>query len=284
MRVVIAGGTGFVGKRLTAILSSRGDEVTLLSRHASPPNTLSYDQAREAIAPAEAIVNLAGAGVLDEKWSPERLELLRRSRIDTTRIVASAIESKKAVLVNASAVGYYGTRLDDEELDESSPPGDDVLAKLCVDWEEAARAAPCRVAVARIGIVLGKEGGALGRMVPMFRKFIGGPIGSGKQWWSWIHLEDTARAIVHAIDKRGFEGPFNVTAPAPATMNDVARKLGEVLRRPAAIRVPEFVLRMTLGDGAVTLLTGQRALPKKLLETNFDFRYGNLRAALQSSI
>src|SRR5450755_3194772 len=138
MRIVIAGGTGFVGKRLTAILNARGDEVTLLSRHASPPNTLSYDQAREAIAPAEAIVNLAGASVLDEKWSPERLEILRSSRIDTTRAIAGAIESKKAVLVSASAVGYYGTRLDDEELDESSPPGDDVLAKLCVDWEEAA--------------------------------------------------------------------------------------------------------------------------------------------------
>jgi uncharacterized protein (TIGR01777 family) len=228
-------------------------------------------------------VNLAGAGVLDERWTEKRLALVRGSRIETTRALAAAAKDAR-VFVSASAVGYYGMHRDDAELDESSPPGDDVLARICVDWENEARKARGRVAIPRIGIVLGAGGGALSRMIPMFRRFVGGPIGSGKQWWSWIHVDDLVRAILFAIDSPSLEGPFNATAPSPATMNDVARELGKALHRPYAMRAPEFALRVAMGEAADVLLTGQRVLPKKLLAAGFSFEHTTLREAIEASV
>ncbi|HEY1958645.1 MAG TPA: TIGR01777 family oxidoreductase [Polyangiaceae bacterium] len=284
MRVAISGGTGFVGSHLSRALLDRGDEVTLLVR--AETNRAHIDARAktatiESLPDVDAIVNLAGAGVMDQRWTEARLRVLRASRVETTRALAE--RSKARVFVSASAVGYYGMRTDDADLDESSPPGDDVLARMCVDWEAAARGASGRVAIARIGIVLGKDGGALARMVPMFRRFAGGPLGSGKQWWSWIHVGDLVRALLFALDQN-LEGPFNATAPAPATMNDVASELGRALHRPAVARAPAFAMRLALGERADVLLTGQRAIPMRLLGAGFQFRYPELRAAIEAAI
>ena len=288
MRVAISGATGFVGSHLVPTLLERGDDVTVLVRGAT--DTARIDRrARTAktdaagvVEEADAVVNLAGAGVMDEAWSDARLALLRSSRVDTTRALAERAKSAR-VFVSASAIGYYGMRTDDDELDESTPPGDDELARICVEWERVARPS-CRVAIARIGIVLGADGGALARMVPMFRRFVGGPMGSGKQWWSWIHVDDLVSAILFAIDTPAIDGPFNATAPNPARMDDVARELGAALHRPHAMRAPAFALRMALGKRADVLLTGQRVLPKKLLARGFAFRYAELRPAIEKAV
>ena len=288
MKVAISGGTGFVGTHLVPALLARGDEVTLLVRPRSDLSRVDSRVKRGAIDEAtlrgvDAIVNLAGAGVMDERWTPERLKVLHDSRTITTRNLVEHGKDAR-VFVSASAVGYYGMRTGDLELDESATPGDDVLARICVDWENEARKAAARVAIARIGIVLGREGGALARMVPVFRRFVGGPLGSGKQWWPWIHVDDVVRSILFAIDHDDFSGPFNATAPSPVTMNELAKTLGEVLHRPSAMRAPALAMRMMLGDSADVLLTGQRALPKKLLAAGFEFEHVDLREALASAV
>jgi hypothetical protein len=288
MKVAISGGTGFVGTHLVPALLARGDDVTLLVRPQTDLSRIDARVKRGAIDEATlrgvlAIVNLAGAGVMDERWTAARLEVLRDSRIKTTRALAETAKDAR-VFVSASAVGYYGMRTGDDEIDESTPPGDDVLARICVDWENEARKSTARVAMARIGIVLGREGGALARIVPMFRRFAGGPLGSGKQWWPWIHVDDLVGSILFAIDRDDFSGPFNATAPTPVTMNELARTLGEVLHRPSFMRAPEFALRLALGASADVLLTGQRALPKKLLAAGFQFRHADLREALETAL
>ncbi len=288
MRIAISGATGFVGSHLVPALLDRGDEVVALVRPSTDtprvdPRAERAETSEASLAGVEGVVNLAGAGVMDERWTEARLALVRSSRVDTTRKLAVLAKDAR-VFVSASAVGIYGMRRDDAELDESSPLGDDVLARICKDWESAARESKSRVAIARIGIVLGKDGGALQRMVPMFRRFVGGPLGSGTQWWSWIHVADVVRAITFAIDHARIEGPVHVTAPAPATMDEVARALGRALHRPHAMRAPEFALRLALGEAADVLLTGQRVLPKKLLAAGFSFEHATLRDAIQSSI
>jgi uncharacterized protein len=269
MDVVVSGGTGFVGSHLVPALRARGDVVTVLARGDVAP-------ARKA----DAVVNLSGAGVLDERWSPARLKVIRDSRVETTHALVAAATSAR-VIVNASAVGYYGMRTDDAELDESSPPGEDVLARICVDWEAATKGARCRVAIARFGIVVGLGGGALARIVPMYRRFIGGPIGSGKQWWSWVHVDDVVSAILLALDTEAFAGPFNVTAERPARMDEVSSTLARVLHRPNALRVPAFALRAAIGPGAEALLTGQCVIPKKLLAAGFAFQHRDLESSLR---
>lgn len=287
MRIAISGGTGFIGTRLASVLLDRGDDVTLIARAETDQSRI--DSRAKTRPPSaslddiEGIVNLAGAGVLDERWTPARLELIRTSRIATTERLASSATNAR-VFVSASAVGYYGMRTDDAVLDESSPPSDDVLARICVDWENATRAAKGRIAIARIGIVLGKGGGALARLMPIFRRFVGGPIGSGNQWMSIIHVDDVVRSILFALDTDSFAGPFNATAPTPATMNDVARVLGDALHRPHALRVPATALKLAMGESANVLLTGQRVLPKALLDAGFAFRLPTLEGAIQSSI
>jgi uncharacterized protein (TIGR01777 family) len=288
MKVAISGGTGFVGTHLVPALLARGDDVTLLVRPETDLSRVDARVKRGAIDDAtlhgiDAIVNLAGAGVMDQRWTPDRLNLLHDSRTGTTRKLVEHAKDAR-VFVSASAVGYYGMRRDDDdEIDESAPPGDDVLARICVDWENEARKASCRVAMARIGIVLGRQGGALARMLPVFRHFVGGPLGSGKQWWPWIHVDDVIGSILFAIDHEDFSGPYNATAPTPVTMNELAKTLGEVLHRPSSMRAPEFALRLALGDSADVLLTGQRALPKKLLAAGYAFQHTSLRRALEAA-
>jgi uncharacterized protein len=299
MRVLVTGGTGFIGERLVRALAARGDEVVVLSRRASAMSKHArqvvwtpevagpwLDEVRKA----DAIVHLAGAGILDKRWTDAHLEACRTSRVVPTRLIADAIAAREEplrVFVSASAVGYYGFRKDDRVCDEAEAPGDDVLATMCASWEEAcapAERAGVRVVRARIGVVLGPEGGALAQMLPVFRLGLGGPLGSGEQMLPWVHADDTVEALLFAIDTPSLTGPVNVTAPMPVSMSTFAKELGRVLHRPAFFGVPAFALRIGMGKGADVVLTGQNAVPKKLLQASFAFRYPELAGALAEAI
>jgi len=298
MRIVVTGATGFIGRKLLTALRERNAHVTVLSRGRAdlgpgvdvrqwdprPGRDVSW---MEHLVGVDAVIHLAGAGVMDERWTPGRLELIRSSRTDSTALVAEAIARAKRtppVLVSSSAVGIYGMRDDDRILDEDAPHGTDVLAKVCDAWEaaaEPARAAGCRVAHPRIGIVLGKEGGALAKMVPPFRAFVGGPVSPGTQYMSWVHADDVVRALLFAVDEAKLSGPYNVVAPTACTANELAKAIGTVLHRPSAFRVPGLALKVMLGDAAKVLQTGQRCVPKRLLELGFRFDHPTLEEALR---
>ncbi len=303
MRIVVTGGTGFVGKDLVTSLAERGDEVVVLSRGGrddaafggrtrpgsitvatwTPSATGEWTRRLDG---ADAVVHLAGAGVMDERWSDGRKETLRSSRIRTTELVSDAIaraERKPRVLVSASAVGYYGVETGDRTVHEDAPAGTDFLAVLCRDWEAAAdraRSAGVRVVHPRLGLVLGKGGGMLARMVPAFKSFAGGPVGAGKQYMPWVHRRDVVRAVEYAIGAESLSGPVNLTAPEPVTMNAFAAALGKALGRPAKLRVPAFAVKLAFGEAAEVLLTGQRALPTRLVESGYAFLFPELESAL----
>ena len=284
-RVLITGGTGFIGRAVVEALRGRGDEPIVVSRSAVPP-AVGWDAVEREVERADAVVHLAGEPIAQGRWTSKRLERIAVSRVESTERVARAIERasrKPRVLVSRSAVGIYGMRDDDDELDESTPPGDDVLARIVVAWEaaaEAARSAGVRVVHPRTGVVLGRGGGALPRMAAPFRWFVGGTLGSGHQWVSWVHLSDVVRALLFAIDSDDLVGPVNVVAPAPVTMETLTRCIAKVLGRPAAIRVPPFALRVALGEQlAQMLLSGQRVLPRKLLDSGFVFEFPGVDAA-----
>ena len=273
MKVVIAGSSGLIGRALSRALLARGDEVTALPRFGASP---------WSVGGADAVVNLAGASVGGKRWSPSYKREILDSRVDTTRALVEAIGAaarRPRVLVNASAVGYYGGR-GDEVLEESAAPGTDFLAGVVVEWEAEARKAPVRSVQVRTGIVLSAEGGALGQMLPPFKAFVGGPIGSGKQWFPWIHLEDEVAAILWAIDRDSLSGPVNLVAPGIVTMREFASALGRALHRPSLFPVPAGPLRLLLGEFAGVLLEGQRAVPKKLLDSGFRFKFTDVGAAL----
>ncbi len=297
-RILLTGGTGFIGRALAAALRGRGDEVVVVSRKAKggrdgEPGTVSWDAVEGEVAKADAIVHLAGEPIADERWTPERVAVLRSSRIDTTARLARAIATapsrasppaRPRVFVSGSAVGIYGMRLDDVVCDEATPPADDVLASIARDWEAAAAPAAdagVRVVHPRIGVVLGREG-ALAKMRKPFEMFAGGPVGTGRQWLSWIHVADVVRALVFLVDETSLAGPVNLTAPEPSTMNDFARALGHALGRPSLFRVPAFALRAAFGEGvAELLLTGQRVAPRRLLHAGFTFQFPHLAEALR---
>lgn len=294
MKVVVTGGTGFVGRALVVALVARGDDVVVLSRgHGAVAGARSVRWSpgerggwESELVGAQAIVGLAGAGLFDERWTEARLREVRASRVDATAVLAASIADRAptATFVNASAVGAYGMRSDDAILDESSPRCDDALSRLCAEWESAAEPAAvagARLCIARLGIVVGRGGGALEAMLPAFRAFVGGPLGDGRQWLSWVHLADTVRALMFLIDNEACRGVFNVTAPEPATMNEFSTVLAATLHRPRLFRVPGFALKMVMGSGrADALLTGQRALPTRLLKEGFTFRFPRLEAAM----
>ena len=294
MRVLVTGGTGFIGSALVAALRRRGDEVTVVSRGApgaAGEAAVAWDDLGAAVEQADAVIHLAGEPVADRRWTPERLERIRSSRVDLTDRLARAVAGaahKPRVLVSASAVGIYGMLLDERVLDESSPAGDDVLARICVAWEAAAdpaRAAGVRVVHPRIGIVLGRGGGALAKMAAPYRYWVGGPVGSGKQWVSWIHLRDVVRALLFLVDRESLDGPVNVVGPDPTTMKDLGTAIGRALSRPSAVRVPAFALRALLGhELAQVLLTGQRSVPRKLLDAGFAFDFPRLDQALAEAL
>ena len=293
MRVVVAGGTGFIGAALCRHLVQDGHDVVVLSR-ISPQTSFhpkltycSWQTAawRQLFAHGSAVINLAGASVAGQRWSASRKHVLRASRIQTTRTLVEAIAaapSKPAVLINASAIGYYGPR-GDEQLDETAARGDGFLAQLCQEWEHEAQRAELlgvRVVRLRIGLVLGPRGGALAAMVPPFRFLLGGPLGSGKQWLSWIHRDDVIGLIAWALTHSHVSGALNATTPTPVTMREFCRTLGGVMHRPSWAPVPSMVLRTLLGEMADMLLTGQRAAPAAALRQGYTFRFPELSAAL----
>lgn len=278
MKVVVAGANGLIGKELVTALRARGDEVRELVRPAWDGRSL----APEALQGVDAVVNLAGANVAGKRWTDDYKRQILESRLLPTRALVTAIAAAPGgpkVLVNASAVGFYGGR-GDELLDESAAPGADFLAGVVQQWEAEAQKATVRTVQARTGIVLSARGGALEKMLPPFRAFVGGPIGNGKQWFPWIHMADEVAALVYCIDREALRGPVNLVSPGIVDMQQFARALGRALRRPSWAAVPAGALRMLLGEFAGVLLEGQRAVPRKLLAAGFRFRFESVDDAL----
>jgi uncharacterized protein (TIGR01777 family) len=285
VRILVTGGTGFIGSALVRAIGQRGDEAVVVSRRGGA-TTVGWDAVQREVERADAVVHLAGEPIADARWTEGRLAKIRDSRVRSTETMARAIAKasrKPRVFVSGSAVGIYGMRDDDRELDENAPPGDDVLARIAVTWEGAAvaaRSTGVRVVYPRTGVVLGKGGGALARMAAPFRLFVGGPLGTGRQWVSWIHLRDVVRALLFAVDSEALAGPFNVVSPAPVTMETLARSIAYALGRPAVMRVPALALEVVLGEGrARMLLTGQRVVPQKLLDAGFVFDFPRVEDA-----
>lgn len=290
MRIAMTGATGFIGSRIRALLEAGGHELRLISRRARPgffewPSPEAPPPA-EALAGADAVIHLAGEPVA-QRWTPEVKRRIRASRVESTRRLVEALERlspRPAVLVCASATGYYGDR-GEEVLDETSAPGEDFLAETCIEWEKAAQAAEAlgvRVVRLRFGMVLGREGGALKKMLPLFRLCLGGKIGSGMQWMPWIHIEDAAAMAVWALTADGAAGAFNATAPYPARNAEFTRALEGLLGRPELFTVPEWALRLAFGEGARIALASQRVAPRAALAAGFRFRYPALAEALRA--
>lgn len=298
MDVFITGGSGFVGRALSRALSAGNNTVTVLSRSTKAAARLDKGIQfclgdptepgpwQDEAACAQVIINLAGASIFG-RWTKGHRRLITDSRVLATRHLVQAMarrtDAPDRVLISASAVGYYGPR-GDAEIDESSEPGDDFLAGVCRAWEAEAMAAEefgVRVARTRFGIVLGKDGGALNRMLPIFRMGLGGRLGSGKQWFSWIHQKDLVTAILFILARTAISGGVNLTAPNPVRNKELTKELGRVLRRPAILPAPGFALRLILGSMASMLLTGQRVMPKKLLAEGFEFHHPTIASALE---
>jgi hypothetical protein len=298
MKLAISGATGFIGSELVGRLIGQNHVLTLLSRKpparqgGAPTRWVVWDPGlagswQSELDGLDGVINLAGESIAGRRWSDEQKRRLHASRVQTTRMIVDAIAKAKQrpkFLINASAVGYYGPH-GDETLTEASPPGDDFLGRLCAAWEAEANKARdhgVRVAVVRTGIVLGKGKGALAKMVTPFKFFAGGRLGSGKQWFPWIHLDDEVGLINFLIENEKANGPFNATAPNPVTMDEFCKALGKVLNRPSWAPVPASVLSLMLGDMADMLLTGQRALPQAALNLGYKFKYPEVLEALAS--
>jgi len=300
MKILITGGTGFVGTQLTSRLIQDNHEVTLLSRSAKRSGEtsrgMSYLQGdptqkgawQEAIKNHDAVINLAGASIFS-KWTEEHKRAIRESRLNTTRNIVEGMPSsppKQFTLLSTSAVGYYGF-CGDEELTEESPHGEDFLAQIAVEWErEALKAGDkgARVVITRFGIVMGEKGGALSQMIPLFKKYIGGPIGSGRQWFSWVHIKDLAEAFTFLLRHPEISGPVNICSPNPVKNEDLAKALGKALHRPSFIPAPAFLVKLALGEFGSVILEGQRVIPKRLLDSGFAFQYPEIDKALQEIV
>ena len=303
MKVILSGGTGFLGRPLCAQLASGGHEVVVLTRGTSARSAIGRTVTWRPDEPgvpgrgwmaevdgADVVVNLAGDGIADKRWTARRKDVLRQSRILSTRHLVAAIRAaprKPALFVSGSAIGYYGDT-GDAPQDESFPPGSDFLATLCVDWEAEAHAVSalaCRLVVIRTGLVLARDGGVLGKMIRPYRLLVGGPLGSGRQYMSWIHRDDWIGLAQWALDHPALTGAVNATAPQPVTNGEFSATLARVLKRPNVVRAPGFALRAALGEMAdVALLDGQRVIPKRALESGYVFKYPELEAALRAAL
>jgi uncharacterized protein (TIGR01777 family) len=298
LKTVIAGGTGFIGQKLTSAFLEEQHRVVILTKRPIGSRTVPHPHLEyahwdgrtegkwmEELEEADAVINLSGESIGSRRWSARRKLQLLASRIESTNVLVVAIEKAKArpsVLVNASAVGYYGD-VKAGDVTEDQAAGNDFLSHLCVRWEAAAMAATesgVRVVVLRSGIVLDARGGALKRMLLPFRMFVGGPLGSGRQWFPWIHQNDEIRAILFAVERKELSGPLNLAAPEPATMKEFSTALGKALHRPSALAVPSFMMRVILGEMADIVLAGQRVIPKKLTQAGFRFQFPTLEGAL----
>lgn len=313
-QVVIAGGTGFIGSRLAQTFLDSGTSVTILTRASSSQSvprgakivtwdpTPSSDSSSggsevdtnpkwyDALRGADAVVNLCGKAIIT-RWTPSERDALIRSRLDSTMSLVRCINSlswseRPRVLVNTSAVGYYGFAMPyNATVDESSERGDDFLAKLCEEWEAAANeVAPSgtRMVILRLGIVLGPDGGALGKMIPAYQLFVGGPLGSGRQWVPWVHIDDVVGVFQKAVEDEDMSGVYNCTAPNVTTMGEMCNSLARALKRPNLFAVPDFIIKLALGDASCVLLEGQKAVPKRLSETDYSFKFRYIDDAMQA--
>ncbi|MCI3240329.1 TIGR01777 family oxidoreductase [Streptomyces spinosisporus] len=294
-RIAVAGASGLIGGALARSLAADGHEVVRLVRR--PPRT--KDEVRwdpeagrvdaAGLAGCEAVVNLAGAGVGDSRWTDTYKARIRSSRVLGTRALAEAVaglETKPRVFVNGSAMGYYG-ETGERAVDESAPPGEGFLPELCVEWEGAAapaQEAGVRTVFTRTGLVVSRAGGAWGRLFPLFRAGLGGRLGDGRQYWSFISLHDEVAAIRHLMDTDGLSGPFNLTAPQPLTNREITAAMGRVLHRPTLFPVPAPVLRSVLGEMAGDVLGSARVVPKRLLESGFTFAFPDIDGALKAAL
>ncbi|HET9381282.1 MAG TPA: TIGR01777 family oxidoreductase [Streptomyces sp.] len=296
-RIAVAGASGLVGSALVRSLAADGHEVVrLVRREPRAPDEVRWDPRRRSVdaaglAGCHAVVNLAGAGIGDRRWTPAYKELIRSSRVDGTAALAEALAAldpaeRPGVFVNGSAVGFYGDT-GERAVDESAPAGEGFLPSVCVEWEAAvgpAREAGVRTVLARTGLVVARGGGAWGRMFPLFRAGLGGRLGSGRQYWSFVSLHDEVAALRHLLDTDGLSGPFNLTAPHPVTNREVTAAMGRVLRRPAPFAVPAPVLRGALGELASDVLGSARVVPARLLESGFRFAFPEVEEAIRAAL
>ena len=294
MKVFITGGSGFIGTNLASYLLEKGHSIIAVGTSSAHKviqhdefNYISADTTRQggwqdALKDVDAVINLAGKNIF-KRWTDTYKDQIYTSRILTTRNLVKAIGDRKDIIVcSTSAVGYYGDRAD-EVLKEDAVPGNDFAAIVCRDWEKEvfqAQTKGVRVAAMRFGVVLGKNGGALAKMVPAFKSFAGGPLGSGLQWFPWIHMDDLIAAIIFVLETPDLKGPINFCSPNPVRNRDFAGALGQVLNRPSVMRTPAFMIRMIMGEMGKSLMSSQRAIPDKLLTQGFKFQYSDINNAL----
>ncbi|KJY44058.1 epimerase [Streptomyces sp. NRRL B-1568] len=295
MRIAITGSTGLIGTALVRSLRADGHEVVrLVRREPRARDEIAWDPRRQwvdgaGLAGCEAVVHLAGAGIGDHRWSAAYKKELRDSRVLGTAAIAEAVtalDTPPRVLVSGSAIGFYGDT-GDRTVDESAPPGHDFLAGLSQEWEEAAGAAVeagVRTVFARTGVVLAREGGACGKLLPLFRAGLGGRLGNGRQYWSFISLHDHIAALRHLLADAALSGPVNLTAPHPATNREVTAALGRVLHRPTLLPAPAPALRLVLGEMAGTVLSSQRVAPRRLLDSGFTFAHPDIESAVRAAL
>ena len=298
MKIFITGGTGFVGSNLVRFLLGEGHQVKAVGRSEPPqgfdPENYQFIAAdttqqgpwQEELADADAVVSLAGASIFS-RWTRKYKKLIYDSRVLTTRNVVEALPSgKEVVLCSASGVGFYGSRGDDV-LTEDEPSGSDFLAGVTIDWEKEAQQAidkGTRVALMRFGVVLGPDGGAMAKMIPAFKMFVGGPLGDGLQWFPWLHIDDLLAAILFVIEQPEIHGPLNFCAPNPVRNRELTRALGEALNRPAFMPAPAFMIRLAMGEFGDVFLGSQRTVPDKLLNHGFSFQYPKIRDAINAVV
>ncbi len=297
MKILISGATGLVAKHLIPVLESKGHSISRLVRGKAAGDDEIVWSSESGFADGEArklegfdaVVHLAGDNVASENWSSDKKRRIRESRVNGTKLLVEALakcDATPKILISASAIGFYGNR-DDEVLDENSAAGKGFFPEICGEWEAEAMKASgfARVVTPRIGIVLARDGGALEKMLTPFKFGVGGVIGSGKQWMSWIAIDDLVGLIVFALENESIEGPLNATAPNPATNADFTKTLGKVLHRPTFLPVPEFAIRLMFGEmGETLLLQGNRVVPKKAVDTGFEFEFDDLEKALSAQI
>ena len=305
VKIAITGATGFVGSRLVQKLNAENHQIIVLTRNVIKaqrifpsltfPNLefVTYmpkdsGEWQESISGCDAVINLAGEPIAERWTAQQKQEILESRQLGTRKIVEAIAKAavKPKVLVSGSAIGYYGTS-ETAVFEETSPSGSDFLAQVCQNWEaEAVKAKEfgVRLAILRIGIVLANGGGALAKMMGPFQFFAGGPIGNGRQWFSWIHRDDLVNLIVEAVTNEQMSGVYNATAPNSVTMKQFCENLGEAINRPSWLPVPEFALELLLGDGAMVVLEGQKVLPKKAQTLGFQFQYPDLKLALKEII
>ncbi|MEA5573364.1 TIGR01777 family oxidoreductase [Calothrix sp. UHCC 0171] len=302
MKVAITGATGFVGSHLVKRLQAQDIDIVVLTRNSDravklfpkssfpkveivPASTTTSGNWQNTISGCDAVVNLAGEPIAEGRWTQERKQQILNSRkLGTAKVVEAIInaDAKPRVLINASAIGFYGTS-ETASFDENSQSGNDFLAQVCQAWEAEAQKVQdvgVRLVILRFGIVLG-NGGALEKMITPFKLFAGGPLGSGKQWFSWIHIDDLVNLIIQSLTKTNMEGVYNATAPCPVRMSELCDAMGKVMNRPSWLPVPAFALEGLLGEGAIMVLEGQQVMPKRTLESGFTYQYSKVQPALE---